>query len=100
LAVFTTRESADMSQYRVKDSSSLVVFVSTKLLMSIVDALAHRPDGVLEAGDIYETVAAKLRKRKRLVMSRRDIVATVESVLKRFDNTAYVRYRSVHPLGS
>lgn len=68
--------------------------------MSIVDALAHRPDGVLEAGDIYETVAAKLRQRKRLVMSRRDITAAVESVLERFDNTAYVRYRSVHPLGS
>jgi transcriptional regulator NrdR family protein len=97
-AVFTTRESVDMSQsYRIElNDGSLVNFSRDKLYLSIYDAVIHRSDSITESSILTDTIVAAVQKRGRLLMQRKDLIEMATTVLRRFDKTAYVRYVSLH----
>jgi transcriptional regulator NrdR family protein len=96
-AVFTTRETIDYdNSYQVRLSDSHTEpFCRDKLYISVLDALAHRPDSYTDARMITDTILANITKQKRLIIDTNMLIEISGSVLIRFDRSAYSRYISI-----
>jgi len=99
-AVFTTRETADMSiSYRFEaQDGSMQAFSRDTLFMSIVGALMHLPGHIPVASDLTATILTNLQDGKRLLITRSDIIESSTTVLRRYNLGASQIYRSQHPL--
>jgi transcriptional regulator NrdR family protein len=96
--VFTTRETIDFdNSYQIRRDKKLEVFCRDKLFVSILDAVAHRPNKYTDARALTETILANVAKQKRLIVDIRTLVEIAGSVLIKFDRAAYARYISIRP---
>lgn len=97
--IFTTIEKIDLERaMMIKfDNENITPFIKEKLLISIDNSLGHRLDHISEAISLTNTVITKLQTNyKTPLLSKKDILATVEEVLKNFDNVAAVYYSAYH----
>jgi transcriptional regulator NrdR family protein len=97
-AVFTTRESADMSiDYRFERADGLIEpFSRDTVFLSIVDSMRHRPDHIRESTALTQTVLSKLQSHNRLIIRRRDVTEAVYEALRHYNIGTAQIYRSLH----
>jgi transcriptional regulator NrdR family protein len=99
-AVFTTRESVEPEQsFRVVSADGTMSALSRdRLFLSIYQCVAHRPDGVTEAGTLTTTVLRQVIDRHSLIVRTTDLVDTTFVAIKRFSSAAAsiygARYRN------
>jgi transcriptional regulator NrdR family protein len=84
----------------VEDSTKrLTPFSRDKLFITVYESCKHRPDAVLDAGGIVQTIIKHIiDNQKDGVVQRRDIVLAALKVLGRFDQTAAAVYAAYHPV--
>ncbi len=96
--VFTTRESIDFEQLRVKKRSknSNENYQPGKLFISIHNACDHMQDSEQNAWHLMQTVEEKITVLldKDMLLLSEQIAGECLTALKRFDTTAYVKYAS------
>lgn len=100
-SIFTTREYAELeTALMVEDSTKrLTPFSRDKLFITVYESCKHRPDAVLDAGGIVQTIIKHIiDNQKDGVVQRRDIVLAALKVLGRFDQTAAAVYAAYHPV--
>ena len=95
--LFTTRESAEVGFLEVlKRSGRREKFSRAKLLRSLIFATDHlkEPETAFALADTVETTLLTALRRGSDVLSTKMISDTVQSVLKRYDALAFVKYLS------
>ena len=100
-AIFTTLEHTMYENtLAVQDSlANIVPFQRDVLFLSIYDSCKHRPNAISDAKALTDTVLSKLlahKKNDKGLLSRSELAETTRSILKQFDNTAYVHYSAFH----
>jgi transcriptional regulator NrdR family protein len=98
MAVFTTRERVDMPvSFRFETAfGTLEPFSEDRIYLDVYESLRHRADAVSEARAITHTIIASIQARKRLLISREDLLTIASKVIQRYDRSAYVRFVSMH----
>jgi transcriptional regulator NrdR family protein len=99
-SVFTTREVADLSisyRFQQKDGQ-LAVFSRDELFLGVLDAVRHLPEHVAIAGELTSTITTQLQCKKRLLITRGDVITACADVLRHYNLGASQIYRSQHPL--
>lgn len=101
-AVFTTNEAADYSSALLIQGNTQAPepFLRDKLFISLLDALRKQPEPFSAASELTHTIISKLLDRQLAAadrpISKADIIATAQEVLKRFDKTVHLRYSAEH----
>ncbi|MDL2363398.1 MAG: hypothetical protein QFB86_03395 [Patescibacteria group bacterium] len=106
MAVFTTTESTDYTAVWTvlkgqKSVSGLPTtkqpFSRDKLFMSIYKSVQHRPTALADAGGLTNTVIQKLlHQQPSDQLTAKQIAATAQVALHRFDSAASVHYAAFH----
>jgi transcriptional regulator NrdR family protein len=97
---FTTHERADLStalavRYSARD---IRPFSRDTLYISLYESCKHRPQAILDADGLLQTVLSLLRPQiTNGTVTRADIIKTASAVLKRFDATGAAVYIAFHP---
>jgi transcriptional regulator NrdR family protein len=102
-AVFSTLEHSIYENNLVVQGKSqkIAPLQRDKLFMSIYNACKHRPSAVSDATALTDTVLGKILTSQdggAGVVLRGTLTNITSSVLKKFDNAAYVHYVAFHPL--
>jgi transcriptional regulator NrdR family protein len=85
--------------YRVEqDDGTLGTFSRDRLFLSVAQALEHRSDHIEDSGKLILTILENIHQRKRLVITRSELVDVVATTLRRFDVGCSQIYRSRHPI--
>lgn len=75
---------------------TLVPFSRDKLYLSVFECMKHRPEPEEESSALVTTVVSKVLQRKRLIISRQDLVEIAGDTLKRYNLGVSQIYRSLH----
>jgi len=101
--VFTTHELIDWSGSIVVSDlrgPQMAPFSRDKLFISIYKSCGHRHTAINDASALVETIIQQLlikKDRNRALVTKSDIIKTVQDVLSRFDKVAAVAYGAYHP---
>ena len=99
--IFTTIEKIDLERSTMVkfDNDTMAPFVREKLLISISASLGHRANHMNEAIALTDTILAKLQTGyKTSLLTRDNVVATTQEVLRSFDDVAAIYYSAYHKL--
>lgn len=84
--------------YRVEHADgTLETFNRDRLFISVNAALEHRPDHIEDSSMLVVTILENIHQRKRLVITRNELVDIAATTLRRFDVGCSQIYRSRHP---
>lgn len=75
-------------------------FSRDKLFISIYKSCGHRRTPINDASALIETIIQQLlikKDRNRALITKTDIIKTVQIVLNRFDKVAAITYSAYHP---
>jgi transcriptional repressor NrdR len=102
-AVFTTEESVDItSSFRLENKAgNLEPFLRDKLYLSIYKSLGHRQTALQDATALTRTVIGKVIKTQQDQpgkITRAELIATTQEILRHFDTIAATHYAAYHPL--
>lgn len=98
--IFTTTESIDYSSIWVvtNRSGQIAPFSKDVLFLSIYKVLEHRPQAILDASALTDTIVSRLLNKVSGDSLTTKIIQQVTKVtLNRFDKVAIVQYQALHP---
>lgn len=100
-AIFSTIESVQLeSAWIVTDTNNKITpFNRDKLLLSIYKSCQHRPNAVIEASHLTNTIISSLYDQKHTaLLTANEITQEASQVLSRFDDFAYNHYVHYHQI--
>jgi transcriptional repressor NrdR len=98
-AIFTTNEMVDLATSLVvrRKDDTMTPFRRDQLFVSILQAVGHRDESIMDAGALTATITAKLiDSAKSAALGTGDITRTALQTLERFDSAAAVQYAAYH----